>query len=265
MALDTFVQRASRAFTAPPADAPRAIDLSSDLFAHFHYDDLPSISSGAEYSSWESRVGSHALVPISGLGAPTRQPSSLGGKGAVAFDYNDSSSTPYKGLQTAPGAAWTLDAASTGVTFAVVAYNRSNKSAGGNPSSRLLASRSSSEHYTMGSTSGSYAGIGLMTGSGGTGAMYTPADNSMDGRWFVAVGVITAGETRLYVDDLPTLAGSGAGSGTSYGFRMGVNSAGVSPFTGFLRETRVYKKAYSAVEAKALIAALRFEHLGIAN
>jgi hypothetical protein len=258
--VNTLHFRAPRNHSSPIPGGAVVPNLNDGLYAHWHYDDLPNITTGTGYAGWMDRVNAINLEPISGLDAPTRQPASLGGKGAVSFDYNESSATA-RGLQTAPGTTFALNAASTGVTFAVVAYHRNYRGSGGNATSRIFASRSSGDYYMLGSTSADDAGVGLITPAA-TGALYQPAGNAFNEKWFVAVGTITADETRLYVDDLPVMTGAGAGSTVSSGFRLGVNAAGAVPFTGYMREARVYKKALSDAHAKALIAKLRFEHLG---
>lgn len=261
--VDTLLLKGNRDLSAPASGGLVIPDLSDGLFAQWHYDDTRSIPVGTPITSWTDRVGGFTLGTITDLGQPTRTNSSLGGRGAVSFDYNDSIS-PARGLQTGPGVTFELDAAATGVTLAAVAYNRTYKAAGGNPTSRLFASRASAAYYVLGNNSSVNAGIGLMTPAGNA-PMYAPEGNAFDEKWFAVVVTITATESRMYLDDLPVMIGPGAGAVKSSGFRLGVNAAGAQPFTGYFREGRVYKKALAASHARALVDALRYEHLLIAN
>ncbi|MGO3367495.1 LamG-like jellyroll fold domain-containing protein [Agrococcus casei] len=261
MAYETLALRTPRAFENPPSAAPRWADLEAGLYAHWSYSDLYGLPNDAEVSSWTDRVNGFKLVPIPGLDRPTIAAKSNSGRGSLAFNYDDTAETA-RGLYLPTGSGWYLGDDGTSATLAAVFFNRSIVY-GSNVTSRLASANSSTNYYSLGNFNNDHPGMGVQV-SGGNGAHYAPADGSMEDRWSVVVATITPNETRLYIDDLPVIVGGGSGGTSSAGFRVGVSNTGASPFTGYLREIRAYNtKALSAVEARALIAKLRYEHLRI--
>lgn len=261
MAYETLALRTPRSFENPPSDAPRWADLEAGLYAHWSYSDLYGLPDGAEVSSWTDRVNGFNLTPIPSLDRPTIATQSNSGRGSLAFNYDDTAETA-RGLYLAPGSGWYLGQDNGTATLAAVFFNRSIVY-GSDVRSRLVASNSSTNYYALGNFNADHPGMGVQL-AGGNGAHYAPEDNSMEDRWSVVVATITPDETRLYIDELPVIVGGGSGGTSSAGFRVGVSNSNQTPFTGYLREIRAYNtKALSAIEARALIAKLRYEHLRI--
>lgn len=223
-------------------------DLQSDLLHHWTVEDLTR-TTVYRVASWRDRAGGVELV-AEGDARPRMEPASLGGQGALEFD---SSSTIARYLQTTSSTAPVIP---VGTTYGVAFYRRSPAG-----SIRMTSARNTNNYHSFGTSTN--AGMGMMVGGTGTanGAFYT---GDLRNKWTAAVAVVEATRTRLYVDDSAEIVG-GSGNVSSIGVRLGANAAATptNQFSGYMADYRIYGRAFTAAEARGLIAALR-ERYGFA-